>query len=101
MKLSALSTTSLLAGAAYAWLPHERELHAFNMSARYEQLGKRWKPNLAPGITKVRGVNFGGWLVSEPWMMCREWTANMCCGTDCSSYARSEFDCMLTNYKNN
>jgi len=25
----------------------------------------------------------------------------MGCGTDCSSYARSEFDCMLTNYKNN
>ncbi|KAK3380861.1 glycoside hydrolase family 5 protein [Podospora didyma] len=100
MRPSVLST-ALLAGLASAWLPHERELPAFNMSARYEQLGKRWNPHLASGITKIRGVNFGGWLISEPWMMCHEWTANMGCGSDCNNYAQSEFDCMLNSYKNN
>jgi len=74
MRYSVLSV-GLLAGAADAWLPHERELPAFNMSARYDQLGKRWDPKLPSGITKIRGVNFGGWLISEPWMMCHEWTA--------------------------
>jgi len=53
-----LSATAVLAGVANAWLPHERELPAFNMTARYEQLGKRWTK--LPGITKIRGVNFGG-----------------------------------------
>ena len=72
---SSVLFAALLAGIAYGWLPHERELPAFNMSARYEQLGKRWVPQLPSGITKIRGVNFGGWLVSEPWMMCHEWTA--------------------------
>ncbi|KAK0702743.1 family 5 glycoside hydrolase [Lasiosphaeris hirsuta] len=97
---SSTFSAALLAGAAYGWLPHERELPAFNMSARYEQLGKRWDPKLPSGITKIRGVNFGGWLISEPWLMCHEWTANMGCGTDCST-VRSEFDCMQTSYKNN
>ncbi|GAB1315596.1 hypothetical protein MFIFM68171_05806 [Madurella fahalii] len=101
MRCSVLSAALLAAGVAHGWLPHERELVAFNTSARYEQLGKRWDPKLPSGITKIRGVNFGGWLISEPWLMCREWTANMGCGTDCSSYAQSEFDCMLNNYKNN
>ncbi|KAK1754049.1 glycoside hydrolase [Echria macrotheca] len=102
MRSSVLSA-GLLAGLAHAWLPHERHLPAFNISARFEQLGKRWDPKLPSGVTKIRGVNFGGWLISEPWMMCNEWTANMGCGTGCSSgqYAASEFDCMLTNYKNN
>lgn len=50
----------LLIGTATAWLPHERDLAAFNQTARFEQLGKRFKPDLADGITKIRGVNFGG-----------------------------------------
>ena len=75
---SVLSTAATLlagAGVASAWLPHERELPAFNISARYEQLGRRWDPKLGSGVSKIRGVNFGGWLISEPWMMCQEWTA--------------------------
>ncbi|KAM7201146.1 glucan 1,3-beta-glucosidase precursor [Rhypophila sp. PSN 637] len=93
------ATTLASVGVVNAWLPHE-DLQAFNLTARYEQLGKRWT-KLPQGITKIRGVNFGGWLVSEPWMMCNEWTANMGCGTSCSNSAASEFDCMLTNYRNN
>jgi hypothetical protein len=50
----------LLIGSASAWLPQERELAAFNQTARFEQLGKRFEPHLASGITKIRGVNFGG-----------------------------------------
>lgn len=50
----------ILAGSASAWLPHERDLAAFNQTARHEQLGKRFKPNLPSGVTKIRGVNFGG-----------------------------------------
>jgi hypothetical protein len=50
----------LLFGSATAWLPHERDLASFNQTARFEQLGKRFKPKLADGITKIRGVNFGG-----------------------------------------
>lgn len=51
---------ALLAGTAYAWLPAERELAAFNQTARFEKLGKRFEPSLASGVTKIRGVNFGG-----------------------------------------
>ncbi len=35
-----------LAGAAYAWLPQDRDLAAFNMTARFEKLGKRFQPSL-------------------------------------------------------
>ncbi|RFU81723.1 spr1-exo-1,3-beta-glucanase precursor [Trichoderma arundinaceum] len=65
---------ALLAGTAYAWLPQERDLAAFNQTARFEKLGKRFEPSLASGITKIRGVNFGG-------------------------SSKSEFDCMLDHYK--
>lgn len=50
----------LLFNAVHAWLPHEQDLAAFNLTARFEQLGKRFEPSLAPGINKIRGVNFGG-----------------------------------------
>jgi hypothetical protein len=59
---SAILSSIILAGAAQAWLPHEHELAAFNMTARYEQLGKRFQPTLPAGITKIRGVNFGSRL---------------------------------------
>jgi hypothetical protein len=51
---------ALLAGTAYAWLPQDRDLAAFNQTARFEKLGKRFEPTLASGVTKIRGVNFGG-----------------------------------------
>ena len=44
-----------------------------------------WLPN----VDKMRGVNFGGLFVSEPWMMNDEWNAMGCGGTV------SEFDCMI------
>lgn len=50
------------------------------------RLGRR-VPDL-PG--KIRGVNLGGWLVSEPWMLGDEWKEVMGCGN-----AGSEFDCVL------
>ncbi|KAG6002740.1 hypothetical protein E4U21_002797 [Claviceps maximensis] len=87
---------TLLASAVSAWLPHERNLAAFNQTARFEQLGKRFEPSLARGINKIRGVNFGGWLICEPWMMSNEWNKVMGCGG-----AASEFDCMLRNYGGN
>ena len=37
----------LLAGVAQAWRPEDRDLAAFNMTARFEQLGKRFKPRCA------------------------------------------------------
>ncbi|KAL8286600.1 hypothetical protein RQP46_004128 [Phenoliferia psychrophenolica] len=41
-----------------------------------------------PPVDKIRGVNLGGWLVSEPWMMTQEWNRMGCGGQ------KSEFDCM-------
>ncbi|KAI0868549.1 beta-1,6-glucanase [Hypoxylon argillaceum] len=86
-------TTLFLAGAAYAWLPQDRDLAAFNMTARFEKLGKRFQPSLPSGVTKIRGVNFGSWLISEPFFMPNEWPNVMGCGTSVS-----EFDCMLDHY---
>ncbi|POS81001.1 hypothetical protein DHEL01_v200574, partial [Diaporthe helianthi] len=88
---------SVLASAVWAstvaaWLPHDRDLQAFNQTARFEQLGKRFKGPLRNG-SKIRGVNFGGWLICEPWMMQNEWDNVMGCkGTT------SEFACMRNNY---
>ncbi|XP_047051884.1 probable glucan endo-1,6-beta-glucosidase B, partial [Lolium rigidum] len=70
-----IPTLALLAGAVSAWLPKEHDLAAFK------------------GINKIRGVNFGGWLVCEPWMMSDEWNNVMGCNG-----AASEFDCMRNNY---
>ena len=42
----------------------------FSISKIHGPLTKR-VPNLPSG--KIRGVNVGGWLVSEPWMMGDEW----------------------------
>jgi hypothetical protein len=50
----------LLAQGSNAWLPESRDLAASNQTARFEQLGKRFEPSLATGVTKIRGVNFGG-----------------------------------------
>ncbi|KAI0805060.1 glycoside hydrolase family 5 protein [Xylaria sp. FL0064] len=82
-----------LAGAAHAWLPQDRELAAFNMTARFEKLGKRFEPSLPSGVTKIRGVNFGSWLISEPFFMSNEWPNVMGCGS-----SASEFDCMRDHY---
>jgi hypothetical protein len=82
MKASSL-LTCLFAAGAQAWMPADRELPAFNrtsndLSKRAQQLPD-WK---------IRGVNLGGWLLSEPWMMNQEWS-EMGCGDSCS-----EFDCV-------
>ncbi|KAK8049067.1 glycoside hydrolase family 5 protein [Apiospora phragmitis] len=69
-----------------AWLPWERDLEAFNRSTA----GLDKRVNLP---SKIRGVNLGGWLVSEPWMMTPEWR-NMGCITDTEPAACSEFDCV-------
>ncbi|CAJ2503578.1 Uu.00g109720.m01.CDS01 [Anthostomella pinea] len=90
--ISAPAAALLLAGAAHAWLPQDRDLAAFNQTARFLQLGKRWEPSLPSGVTKIRGVNFGGWLISEPWLMETEWST-MGCGS-----SASEFDCMNDHY---
>ncbi|GAP88873.2 putative beta- -glucanase [Rosellinia necatrix] len=82
-----------LAGAAHAWLPQDRDLEAFNMTARFEKLGKRFQPSLPSGVSKIRGVNFGSWLISEPFFMSNEWPNVMGCGT-----SASEFDCMRDHY---
>ncbi|KAI0011707.1 glycoside hydrolase family 5 protein [Xylariaceae sp. FL0662B] len=89
---SVLASLLLLAPAVRAWLPEGRDLAAFNQTARFEQLGKRFKPALPNGVTKIRGVNFGGWLICEKWMMNDEWS-KMGCGD-----SASEFDCMLDHY---
>ncbi|KAI3400868.1 hypothetical protein diail_1557 [Diaporthe ilicicola] len=86
-------TSALLASTVTAWFPHDRDLQAFNQTARFERLGKRFKPSLQNGINKIRGVNFGGWLICEPWMMKNEWESVMGC-----SDTESEFDCMQKIY---
>lgn len=48
---------ALLSGAAYAWLPEERDLGAFN-SSRFDTRATRFQ--LPNGASKIRGVNFGG-----------------------------------------
>ncbi|KAG5926866.1 hypothetical protein E4U53_002968 [Claviceps sorghi] len=79
MHYSALAS-ALLAGTVSAWLPHERHLAAFGPSPSRE-------------TTKIRGVNFGGWLICEPWMMSNEWNNVMGCNGTVS-----ELDCMRDRY---
>ena len=64
-------------------MPEHRELGAFNRTSNYISKRAHSLPNW-----KVRGVNLGGWLLSEPWMMNEEWKT-MGCGNTCS-----EFDCV-------
>ena len=51
---------ALLAAKVYGWLPQDQELEAFNQTANYAAVGKRFEPSLPSGINKIRGVNFGG-----------------------------------------
>ncbi|KAK0385682.1 hypothetical protein NLU13_6859 [Sarocladium strictum] len=83
----------LLSLAVNAWLPESSDLAAFNQTARFEKLGKRFEPSLPDGVTKIRGVNFGGWLISEPWMMGDHWRVEMGCGDQ-----GTELDCMTNVY---
>jgi hypothetical protein len=82
MKTSSLSTC-LFAASAQAWMPADRELPAFNRTSNYLSKQAHQIPDW-----KIRGVNLGGWLLSEPWMMNQEWS-EMGCGDSCS-----EFDCV-------
>ena len=68
-----------------AWLPVDRDLAAFNRSSS----GAHDRRVPGPPSGKIRGVNLGGWLVSEPWMMEAEWGR-----TGCSKDHCSEFDCV-------
>lgn len=61
-----LLAPALLAPAVTAWLPQDRDLAAFNQTARFEKLGKRFEPSLPNGVTKIRGVNFGGMSMMWP-----------------------------------
>jgi hypothetical protein len=74
---------ALLAASVRAWMPEDRELEAFNRTSNL--LDKR--AHSLPSW-KIRGVNLGGWLISEPWMMNSEWS-DMGCSGKCS-----EFDCV-------
>lgn len=65
--------TTLVSG----WLPSDRNLAAFNRGA---------------SPAKIRGVNLGGWLLSEPWMMDQEWREMGC--YDGNTKMASEFDCV-------
>lgn len=113
-----------LAASTYAWLPSDRELAAFNTTARIGELAARSLPSLPQGITKVRGVNLGGmylpdfgsyiedlihqagWLILEPWMVCDAWRNDFNCMTpdeacgDASNTNPSEADCMANVYGN-
>lgn len=68
-----LLSFALLASGVTAWLPQDHDLEAFNQTARFEKLGRRFEPSLPQGQTKIRGVNFGAWLISEPFFMQNEW----------------------------
>lgn len=70
---------ALAASVVKAWLPRDEShyLEAFNQTARFEKLGKRFEPSLPSGVTKIRGVNFGSWLISEPFFMHDTWY--VCC----------------------
>jgi aryl-phospho-beta-D-glucosidase BglC (GH1 family) len=74
---------ALLAASVRAWMPEDHELEAFNRTSNL--LDKR--AHSLPSW-KIRGVNLGGWLISEPWMMNSEWS-DMGCSGKCS-----EFDCV-------
>ncbi|KAI5370881.1 Putative glycoside hydrolase, family 5, glycoside hydrolase superfamily [Septoria linicola] len=87
-----LLSFALLASGVTAWLPQDHDLDAFNQTARFEKLGRRFEPSLPQGQTKIRGVNFGAWLISEPFFMQNEWS-KMGCGS-----SASEFDCMKDHY---
>lgn len=87
---TALFVVVFYAALAHAWLPSSRDLAAFNATARYAELGQQKAPKKSGTNNRIRGVNFGGWLISEPWMMSQEWNETLNCGN-----AKSEFDCML------
>lgn len=74
---------ALLITAACAWMPQDRNLESFT---RTRSLGLK-RAHALPN-SKIRGVNLGGWLISEPWMMGTEWSNMGCKGQ------RSEFDCV-------
>ncbi|KAH4848337.1 hypothetical protein HBH70_075460 [Parastagonospora nodorum] len=74
----------LLVVGTHAWMPEDRELQSFNQT--FNSLHERAQ---SLPTWKIRGVNLGGWLVSEPWMMPDEWNTMGCSSEQCS-----EFDCV-------
>jgi len=71
----------LLVARFHAWMPQDHELQAFKrtLETRDPTPSSIDKRALSLPIWKIRGVNLGGWLISEPWMMRGEW-ADMGCG---------------------
>jgi aryl-phospho-beta-D-glucosidase BglC (GH1 family) len=87
MKGSTLLAT-LLGASVHAWMPQDRELAAFNRSSGLDK-----RAHSIPSW-KIRGVNLGGWLISEPWMLGEdEWITTMGCN-NLPLYQNSEFDCV-------
>ncbi|KAF1952937.1 glucan 1,3-beta-glucosidase precursor [Byssothecium circinans] len=95
MKAPTLLFVLSLATGIHAWLPEERDLSAFNRTSA--SVDKR-VPQLPSN--KIRGVNLGGWLISEPWMMGNdkfgEWGTMGCWYNENGADKRrcSEFDCV-------
>ncbi|KAB8606264.1 hypothetical protein FH972_025893 [Carpinus fangiana] len=89
-----LAGLAATASVASAWMPADRDLAAFNSTARHEQegalhkLGKRFLPD----VDKVRGVNLGGWLIVERFFSGDDYWQNT---LGCPGGAGTEFDCML------
>jgi hypothetical protein len=54
-----ISGVVLFASRILAWVPQDQDLAAFNIS-RFDTLEKRFQPTLPNGVSKLRGVNFGG-----------------------------------------
>ncbi|KIL83640.1 hypothetical protein FAVG1_13148 [Fusarium avenaceum] len=65
-------------GGTTSFLTTSRNVRfAGKYTARFEQLGKRFELQLADSITKIRDINFGGWLICEPWLQYNEWQNNL------------------------
>jgi hypothetical protein len=91
---NAILFTVLLVISVSAWMPQDRELQAFNRTTEYTSGSLEKRAHPLPNW-KIRGVNLGGWLISEPWMMRGEW-ADMGCGHGAGDADDecSEFDCV-------
>ncbi|KAK7951937.1 uncharacterized protein PG986_007665 [Apiospora aurea] len=87
MRSNAFFSLVVATAGVQAWLPWERDLEAFNRSIA----GLDKRANLP---SKIRGVNLGGWLVSEPWMMSTEWSDMDCVTSTQPGACQSEFDCV-------
>lgn len=92
-----LPILTAFAASSYAWLPRDRDIQdKFGKSlftaepednSTSANVSARWLPGKLP----IRGVNLGGWLVGEPWMIGSDWDNIIKCS---GSNTQSEFDCV-------